>query len=365
MPSNTCWLVCISRLWVNMYVIIDCRVVHACHVQCRSVACIPGINTSFLHCSFHPQADMKAFFFLFASCLLCTALSASYHVPRYEANHGGGVPQRAWNSMNEDLSTEGVQENDQEAEEDSTLPARIESHRISILGCAPNVNAPFPADDVPSTPSTWKLVGKLDMSDPFQKCPGSLSKISSPRASCGKSTGASCNGFTVPASGVSYKTVCGRFRGYQIASTDCFAELAGQSSIEGPYVDGISITYGAPGKRQHIFTYAVGIMENGPDPHKCPCSGGSEPPAYVGSDYYCESGNTGPSWESRFYHEDPLWDGQQCGGHEGTCCNPPNLGWFCKKFSTAITEDIEVRLCVDQDLQDENVALEFFELYIK
>ena len=265
--------------------------------------------------------------------------------------------------MNEDLSTEGVQENDQEAEEDNTLPA---AHRISILGGAPNVNAPFPADDVPSTPSTWKLVGKLDMSDPFQKCPGSLSKISSPRASCGKSTGASCNGFTVPASGVSYKTVCGRFRGYQIASTDGFAELGGQRSIEGPYVDGISITYGAPGKRQHIFTYAAGFSESlGSNPSTCPCNGGTAPPAYVGSDYYCESGNAEQNWQSRLYHEDPLWDGQQCGGQEGTCCNPPNLGWFCKKFSTSVTGDIEVRLCADESLANENLALEFFELYVK
>eukprot|EP00731_Ephydatia_muelleri_P005133 Em0002g1309a len=308
---------------------------------------------------------MIPFFFLFASCLLCTALSASYHVPRYEANQDYGFTPRPGNSMDEHLSAKGVQENDQEAEEDNTNPAATESHRISMLGGARNVNAPFPADGVPSTPSTWKLVGKLDMSDPFQKCPASLSKISSPRASCGKSTGASCNGFTVPTSGVSYKTVCGRFRGYQIATTDGFTQLGGQHSIEGAYVDGISITYGAPGKRQHIFTYAAGIMEIGQDSYKCPCSGGSAPPAYVGSDYYCESGNAGPNWGWRLFHEDPLWDGQQCGGLEATCCNPPNLGWFCKKFSTTITEDIEVRLCADQGLGDENIALEFFELYIK
>ena len=269
--------------------------------------------------------------------------------------------------MDEDLSAESVQEKGLEEEEDNTLPAATESHRISILGGEPNGNAPFPADDVPSTPSTWKIAGKLDMSDPFQQCPGSLSKISSPRASCGKSTEKSCNGFTIATSGVSYKTVCGRFRGYQIASPDAFGQYEKMgNSLDDPYVDGISITYGAPGKRQHIFTYAAGFTESLSHPLTCPCNGGTSPPAYVGSDYYCESGNPEQNWKSSIlYHEDPLWDGQQCGGREVTCCNPPNLGWFCKKFSTSVTGDIEVRLCTDESLANENLALEFFELYIK
>ena len=69
------------------------------------------------------------------------------------------------------------------------------------------------------------------------------------------------------------------------------------------------------------------------------------PPAYVGSDYYA---NQVP--RDRIgrvdYHEDPLWDGQQCGGLEAN---------FCKTFATTISGDIEVRLCGNQDLQDENM----------
>ena len=40
--------------------------------------------------------------------------------------------------MDEDLSAEGVQEKGLEEEEDNTLPAATESHRISILGGEPN-----------------------------------------------------------------------------------------------------------------------------------------------------------------------------------------------------------------------------------
>ena len=58
-------------------------------------------------------------------------------------------------------------------------------------------------------------------------------------------------------------------------------------------------------------------------------------------------------------------DRQQCGGLEVTCCNPPNLPWFCKTFPTPITDDLEVRICLDEAANNENVALEFFELYIQ
>ena len=59
-------------------------------------------------------------------------------------------------------------------------------------------------------------------------------------------TGELCNGFTASTSGVSYNTVWGKFRAYQVSSTDAFGQIMGLgNTIEVPYVDGISITYGA------------------------------------------------------------------------------------------------------------------------
>ena len=87
----------------------------------------------------------------------------------------------------------------------------------------------------------------------------------------------------------------------------------------------------------------------------------------MGSDYFCESGFTSLTISyvgTQLYSSDVLWDGQQCGGNEGTCCNPPNLPWFCKNLTTPITGNIEVRICLDEDLSNENVAVEFYELYI-
>ena len=201
------------------------------------------------------------------------------------------------------------------------------------------------------------------MTDPTQQCPDSWQKITSPRSSCGKKSTATCDSLNIITSGASYQKVCGRFRGYQYRTPDGFRPAA--ASIETNYVDGISVTYGKPGSRNHVYTYNVGHEETS-NGGSCPCAGGTGPPLFVGSDYYCESGNPGPGDVSlQMYSSDVLWDRQQCGGSEGTCCDPPNLPWFCKTFSTPISEDLEIRICMDEHGDNENVAIESFELYIQ
>ena len=220
----------------------------------------------------------------------------------------------------------------------------------------------------PLTPGQeWRMVGYLDMTDPTQQCPDSWQTFTSPRSSCGKKSTAPCDSLNVTTYGASYQTVCGRFRGYQIGSPDAFRKLndAINRHIETYYVDGVTVTYGLPGNRHHVYTYANGYAETNAL-SSCPCAGGTAPPLFVGSDYYCESGNLGPDWiGTQFYLSDVLWDRQQCGGNESTCCNPPDLPWFCTTFPTSISEDLEVRICMDEVLSNENVAIESFELYIQ
>ncbi|KAL5518306.1 hypothetical protein EMCRGX_G004015, partial [Ephydatia muelleri] len=226
-----------------------------------------------------------------------------------------------------------------------------------------NSTSPF----LQTTPGRdWIKVGYLDMTDPTQECPNSWQTFTSPRSSCGKKSSAPCDSLNIPTSGASYLTVCGWFRGYQIGTPDSFTSFAGLGfDIETYYVDGVSVTYGSPGNRSHVYTNAAGYMETNYK-GSCPCAGGDPPPSFVGSDYYCESGNPGPDWNhTEFYYSDVLWDGQQCGGDESTCCNPPDLPWFCKTFPTPISEDLEVRICMDEDLDNENVAIESFALYIQ
>jgi hypothetical protein len=168
--------------------------------------------------------------------------------------------------------------------------------------------------------------------------------------------------------------VCGRIIGYQIGSTNVFHGQ--QLSIDEPYVDGVSMTYGMP--RRHIWTFAVGISEMiaiGAETLSCPCalSGTGiqlqHPPVFVGdNNYFCESGNPLTSFESTNvfrYTDDPLWDGESC---EGQCCNNANYSsppWFSVTLPVATSEDIEVRICANQETNNEDVAIGLLEIYVQ
>ena len=148
---------------------------------------------------------------------------------------------------------------------------------------------------LPNVPGQqWVKVGYLNMSDPTQQCPYPWQTVTSPVASCEKRASVICDSVNIiTTSGASYEMVCGRFLGYQIGSPDGFYSLT--SSLETHYVDGVSITYGSPGNRQHVYTYAAGWNEYR-SANTCPCAAGTSPPAFAGSDYYCESGNNETTW---------------------------------------------------------------------
>ena len=163
--------------------------------------------------------------------------------------------------------------------------------------------------------------------------------------------------------GVSYQHVCGRARGYQKGTTDGF-EL-NTLSIDTYYVDGLSITHGNP--RQHIWTYAAGITDNGNyTTWNCPCAitPGPAPPSFVGSNYYCESGG-GSTYNANSYHfSDPLWDGAGCSTNN-TCCSNTDQPWFHHQLNSITQDDIEVRICRDIHFINEGILVDILELYIQ
>ena len=224
----------------------------------------------------------------------------------------------------------------------------------------------------------WTRVAYLNMTDPSQQCPSAwtLQTCSSePRRLCGKrSSGASCESVVYSTFGINYSHVCGRVIAYQYGSPDAFHESASQT-IEGPYVDGVSVTHGSPVSRQHIWTFAAGLVESNPllyPTNSCPCADRATAlslvPSFVGNDYFCESGNPTSTYSTTiFYANDPLWDGQGCGA--ATCCElsyPPGVTppWFCKQLPQATTDDIEVHLCGYEGNTNEDTPVELIELYI-
>ena len=221
----------------------------------------------------------------------------------------------------------------------------------------------------------WTRVAYLNMTDPSQQCPSPWTlqtRSSEPRRLCGR-TSSGCESVVYSTFRMNYSHVCGRVIGYQYYSTDGFLTAPSQS-IEGPYVDGVSLTHGLPGRRQHIWTFAAGIVENNPSSYpslSCPCADRATTlsfvPSFVGNDYFCESGNPNLGYSNTLYANDPLWDGQGCG--VASCCElsyPPGVTppWFCKQLPQTTIDDIEVRICGSSDIRNEDNPVELIELYI-
>ena len=51
---------------------------------------------------------------------------------------------------------------------------------------------------------------------------------------------------------------------------------------------------------------------------------------------------------------------------EGTCCSgiktPP---WFCVELPSLITKRIEVRICGDEDTDNEDIPIELLEIFVQ
>ena len=157
----------------------------------------------------------------------------------------------------------------------------------------------------------WMQVVDVDMNRD-DSCPGTWRKITNPKKLCLGLSSAGCASANFDVKGVSYDNICGQAKAYQKGSTDAFRPTV--QSIDGIYVDGISITLGSP--RKHVWTYAVGLSDDYNYPKwNCPCATipGPSPPAFVGNDYYCESGDVGTFDHVSYYLSDPLWDGSSCG----------------------------------------------------
>ncbi len=140
-------------------------------------------------------------------------------------------------------------------------------------------------------------------------------------------------------------------------------------SIDDGYVDGVSLTHGQS-PRQHIWTFVSALDETRSNTEVCPCTRpdlgyyGFVPP-FIGQDYFCETGSRQRFiFDTTLYADDPLWDGQGCGG-TSTCCEFNNPPWFCKQLPQPTTDDIELRLCSDEDINNEDTPIELVEMYVR
>ena len=222
--------------------------------------------------------------------------------------------------------------------------------------------------DIPifGTTQGWMRVANLDLSDPYQDCPYGFSLIHKQgKRLCAKDIDKGCQSIKFPSYYIKYQRICGRARAFQVGSNNPFHRFkCDHCTIDDPYLDGISVTYGYP--RQHIWSLGAAWTAYKDKDYRavCPCAKGkgTPPPKFVGDNYFCEFGKY---WKGKFDVKDPLWDGEGCSRDEEKCCETPGLPWFCTDLPEPTTEDIEVRVCADQDKDDEDLYLELVQIYVQ
>ncbi len=109
-------------------------------------------------------------------------------------------------------------------------------------------------------PGTWTRVAFLNMSDTNQVCPSNWTTYTTPIRACGNggSNSERCESVIYPTFGITYSRVCGRVIANQHGDTRAFSRLTFLSNtIDSYYLDGVSLTHGSVGSRQHIWSFAI------------------------------------------------------------------------------------------------------------
>ena len=123
----------------------------------------------------------------------------------------------------------------------------------------------------------WTNIASINMTIPNASCPIGLTR-SSNLLGCSRVSHSimTCDSVTYRIGENNYSQVCGRVLGYQIGATDAFRNVYEyyRSSIDQSYMDGVSLTHGPPGSRQHIWTFAAARYEQDTQPRpawNCRC----------------------------------------------------------------------------------------------
>lgn len=228
----------------------------------------------------------------------------------------------------------------------------------------------------------WMRVAHINMSDPSHHCPGNFVEVdmvsSSPpgggrsRPLCvPNSADSGCFSHTFPVVGGAsgYSKVCGRVLAYQDKTPNGFFpfHINPSLTIDDLYLDGVSLTHGSS-PRRHVWSFVAGLDETGGHLSACACSNvHSETtalvPPFVGGHYFCDTGSRGEVSFS-FYPDDPLWDGRGC-GRNSTCCSFNSPPWFFRELGAPTTDGLEMRVCRDGVVSNENLPFEVVELYVR
>ena len=198
----------------------------------------------------------------------------------------------------------------------------------------------------------WRRVAYLNNRE---QCPlGLLASTSHIRACIRPTNRAGCSSAYFDPGSEPYSRVSGRVRARQSGQPDGFQDFngprfRGEVSLEDNYVDGISLTYGDGGSRKHIWTFAASVNAMGDGCNVC----NKEKPDFIGDHFSCELVEL--CTQGTVCNSNLLWDGGQCVGGES----------FFRNLSEPTTEQIEMRVCREQDRSDEDILVTEIEIYVQ
>ena len=148
----------------------------------------------------------------------------------------------------------------------------------------------------------WTKVADLNMTNTSQQCPTNWNLYSSNGTrGCGQQSSTNTCDSVLFSVHQNYSRVCGKIEAYRRGDADGFLNsIRGISSIEQSYIDGVSVTYGSPGSRRHIWTFVSGDNATKYSSHRCSCSISTimwphqhQLPSFIGDNYFCDNGNPG------------------------------------------------------------------------
>ena len=203
-------------------------------------------------------------------------------------------------------------------------------------------------------PGRWRRIAYLSNNTSPVVCPMGFELItgSNVPALCKRNpTEAECSSITYSTNGISYSQVCGTIYGSYFGDPDGFGLhglRSANTSLNGNYVDGISLTHGSMNEH-HIWTLSA-IVNFATNPTDICSVCANNKPSYVGMDYSCDvvehcKGNCSPR---------QIWGNGQCIGNNT----------FYKNLMQPTSDDIEMRVCTDQNEGDEDIFLRFIEVYV-
>lgn len=279
-------------------------------------------------------------FLVFLFCIIFTHAQLPIHISAYNTTNNNSCSSLSSSSLHLEIQ--------------DVMNSQINPYLTQRYGPVGNCGGP-----------SWTEVVNINMSDGRSSCPAGLALLTHPIRSCKIRSGRRATStFTVSRN---YSKVCGRILGIQRGRPDAFGRGGKQT---GEYVDGLTIRHGSRYNEGHIWTFASSTSQL-PTANNCPCATNNpkasdkkrQPRSFIGSHYFCDSGNHNNGSISTVYTENPLWDGKGCLAVD-KCCHFNNPPWFYRELLESTAESLKLHLQVNNRSTAEDIYLTGIELYI-